>query len=232
MVCADMKYRYETHMHTAEGSRCARATAEEQVRFYKDQGFDGICVTDHFLGGNTTVPPELCWPKKIEMYCHSYELAAEAGEKLGLKVFFGWEYADQGSDFLTYGLDKAWLLEMEGLLSMTITDYLDFVRSQGAFVVHAHPFREDFYIPRIQLMPRQVDAVETVNAGRKDFENERAAEYARNYGLPAIYGSDNHHASKQKRLCGIETETPITDGADFLRVLKSGAYSCFDTGKA
>jgi hypothetical protein len=163
------------------------------------------------------------------MYCRSYELAAEAGEKLGLKVFFGWEYADQGSDFLTYGLSKAWLLEMEGLLSMTITEYLDFVRSQGAFVAHAHPFREDFYIPRIQLMPRQVDAVETVNANRKDFENERAAEYARNYGLPAIYGSDNHHASKQKRLCGIETETPVADGEDFLRVLKSGAYRCFDT---
>ena len=224
-----MKYRYETHMHTAEGSRCARATAEEQVRFYIDRGFDGVCVTDHFLGGNTTVPPQLSWRKKVEMYCRSYELAAEAGEKLGLKVFFGWEYADQGSDFLTYGLDKAWLLEMEGLLSMTITEYLDFVRSQGAFVTHAHPFREDYYIPRIQLMPRQVDAVETVNANRKDFENERAAEYARNYGLQAIYGSDNHHAYKQKRLCGIETETPIADGADFLRVLKSGEYTCFDT---
>ena len=224
-----MSYRYETHMHTAECSRCARATAEEQVHFYKDMGFDGICVTDHFLGGNTTAPPELSWRKKIELFCRGYELAAEAGEKLGLKVFFGWEYADQGSDFLTYGLSKAWLLEMEGLLNMTITDYLNFVRAQGAFVAHAHPFREDFYIPRIQLMPRQVDAVETVNANRKDFENERAAEYARNYGLKAIHGSDNHTAAKQKRLCGIETDVPIADGADFLRVLRSGEYRCFDT---
>ena len=165
------------------------------------------------------------------MFCRGFELAAEAGEKLGLKVFFGWEYADQGSDFLTYGLDKAWLLEMEGLLSMSITDYLNFVRREGAFVVHAHPFREDFYIPRIQLMPRQVDAVEAVNANRKDFENERAAEYARNYGLPVINGSDNHHAVKQKRLCGIETEAPIDDTAAFVQVLRSGAYRCFDTGK-
>ena len=226
-----MSYRYETHMHTAECSRCARATAEEQVRFYKDMGYDGICVTDHFLGGNTTVPAELGWERKIERFCRSYELAAEAGEKVGLKVFFGWEYADQGSDFLTYGLDKQWLLACEGLLKMSITDYLNFVRSEGAFVVHAHPFREDFYIPRIQLMPRQVDAVETVNAGRKDFENERAAEYARNYGLQAISGSDNHVAGKQKRLCGIETDAPIADGADFLRVLRSGAYRCFDTAQ-
>ncbi len=224
-----MSYRYETHMHTAEGSRCARATAEEQVRFYKDMGFDGICVTDHFLGGNTTVPPELSWKRKIEMFCAAYEMAAEAGAKLGLKVFFGWEYADKGTDFLTYGLTKEWLLENEGLLQMSITNYLDYVRREGAFVAHAHPFREDFYIPCIQLMPRQVDAVEIVNANRKDFENYRAAEYARNYGLPALAGSDNHTAEKQKRLCGIETDTPIADGADFLRVLRSGEYRIFDT---
>ena len=226
-----MSWRYETHLHTAECSRCARATAEEQVRYYKNEGFDGICVTDHFLGGNTTVPPELPWQLKIERFCRGWELAAEAGEKLGLKVFFGWEYADQGSDFLTYGLDKAWLLQMEDFIRMSITDYLDFVRREGAWVVHAHPFREDFYIPRIQLMPRQVDAVEAVNANRKDFENERAAEYARNYGLPVINGSDNHHAAKQKRLCGIETDEPIADGAAFVQVLRSGAYRCFDTGK-
>ena len=189
-----MSYRYETHLHTAEASRCARATAEEQVRYYKDAGFDGVCVTDHFLGGNTTVPPELSWRRKIEMFCAAYEKAAEAGEKLGLKVFFGWEYADKGTDFLTYGLDKDWLLRNEGFIQMSITNYLDFVRREGAFVAHAHPFREDFYIPCIQLMPRQVDAVEIVNANRKDFENDRAAEYARNYGLPALAGSDNHTA--------------------------------------
>jgi predicted metal-dependent phosphoesterase TrpH len=112
---------------------------------------------------------------------------------------------------------------------MSITNYLDFVRREGAFVAHAHPFREDFYIPCIQLMPRQVDAVEIVNANRKDFENYRAAEYARNYGLPALAGSDNHTAAGQKRLCGIETDAPIQDAADFLRVLRSGEYRIFDT---
>ena len=224
-----MSYRYETHMHTAEASRCARATAEEQVRYYKDMGFDGVCVTDHFLGGNTTVPPELAWKRKIEMFCAAYEKAAEAGETIGLKVFFGWDYADKGTDFLTYGLDKDWLLQNEGLTQMSITNYLDFVRREGAFVAHAHPFREDFYIPCIQLMPRQVDAVEIVNANRKDFENYRAAEYARNDGLPALAGSDTQTAEKQKRLCGIETDAPIQDASDFLRVLRSGEYRIFDT---
>lgn len=227
-----MKYRYETHMHTAEGSRCARAFAEEQVRFYKEQGYSGICITDHFLGGNTTVPAELNWKKKIEMFCEGWEKAKELGDKLGLQVFFGWEFANEGTDFLTYGLDKAWLLENDNIDKMSISNYLEYVRRQGAFVAHAHPFREDFYIPRIQLMPRQVDAVEIINANRKDFENELAAQYAKNYGLPALAGSDNHTAGKQKRLAGIETDEPIRDDADFLRVLKSGAYSIFDTAQS
>ena len=117
-------------------------------------------------GGNTTVPAELSWRRKIDMFCRGWELAAEEGEKVGLKVFFAWEYADKGkgTDFLTYGLDKAWLLENEGIVEMSVNAYLDFVRREGAFVAHAHPFREDFYIPFIQLMPRQVDAVETINA--------------------------------------------------------------------
>lgn len=224
-----MSYRYETHLHTAECSRCARASAEEQVRHYVDLGYDGIFVTDHFLGGNTTVPPQLGWKRKVELFCRGWELAKEAGEKLGLKVFFGWEHADKGTDFLTYGLDKAWLLDMENVNTMPIGDYLDFVRAQGAYVVHAHPFREDFYIPAIQLFPRKVDGVEIINANRKDFENRLAEEYAKNYGLAVFAGSDNHTAGAQKRRCGIETDEPISSEADFIRVLRSGSFRLFDT---
>lgn len=49
-----MGYRYETHMHTAEGSRCGRMPAAEMVRAYKKLGYTGVFVTDHFL--TETVP--------------------------------------------------------------------------------------------------------------------------------------------------------------------------------
>ena len=224
-----MSYRYETHCHSAESSRCARATAEDQVRFYLDQGFDGLFITDHFLGGNTTAPAALSPRRQLEIFLRGYDRAREAGEKLGLKVFFGWEFAHLGCDFLTYGLSRQWLLENEGLEKMDIGAYLDYVRREGAYVVHAHPFREDFYIPYIQLLPRRVDAVEILNANRKEFENRMAALYAENYGLPALAGSDNHHAAGQKRLCGIETEEPLQSEQDFIRLLRSGEYRIFDT---
>ena len=91
---------------------------------------------------------------------------------------------------------------------MPPNDYFDLVRSAGAYVSHAHPFREDWYIEMIRLLPRKCDAVEIINSCRKPFENEMAKVYADSYGLPYTAGSDNHHAN-QARLSGIETEETI-----------------------
>ena len=72
-------YLYETHLHTAEVSRCATNPAKAQAAYYKEAGFDGIIITDHFLGGNTTVPVNLPWEQRIERFCCVYELAREEG---------------------------------------------------------------------------------------------------------------------------------------------------------
>ena len=34
-----MPYRYETHLHTCQGSACGRSTGREHVRFYKEMGY-------------------------------------------------------------------------------------------------------------------------------------------------------------------------------------------------
>ena len=44
-----MSYIYETHLHTTAASACARSAGSEYISFYKNLGFDGIFVTDHFL---------------------------------------------------------------------------------------------------------------------------------------------------------------------------------------
>lgn len=216
-------YLYEPHLHTAEASRCARNPAAAQAAFYKNAGFDGIIVTDHFLGGNTTVPGDLPWEERVELFCRGYELAKAEGEKIGLKVFFGWEYSYMGVDFLTYGLDKQWLLRHPDIDKLFINDYLDLVRDEGAYVIHAHPFREEPYIPVIQLMPRKVDAVEVLNANRGDFENRLAADYAKAYGLTAAAGSDNHRGM-QPRLCGIGTKKRLESIEDFIDAMKSEKF--------
>lgn len=219
-------YKYETHAHTAEVSKCASIPAVELVRFYKQMGYGGLFITDHFLNGNTTVPQQLPWKERVERYCEGYEKAYEEGKRIGLDVFFGWEYSYLGTDFLTYGLDKAWLLNHPDLLELSVKEYCSLVRSEGGFIVHAHPFREDHYIEFIRLNPRDVDAVEVINACRKSFENKLADEYADNYGLLKTAGSDNHWG-KMKGYSGIQLDRRLQDVEDMIQAIKKGEIEIF-----
>lgn len=220
-------YRYETHCHTSESSACAGASGAEQARFYKERGFTGIIVTDHFLNANTTAKPDMKWDVKVDVLLSGYENAKKAGDMTGLDVFFGWEYTVGGCDFLTYGPDKEWLLKHPETVTLKPNDYFDLIHAEGGYISHAHPFREANYIDMIRLFPRKCDAVEIINSNRTDFENALAKQYADNYGLAYTAGSDNHHA-KQSRLSGIETKEKIRDIRHFIEILRSGKYRIFD----
>ena len=78
-----MPFLYETHMHTCQASACGKATGREQARVYKEAGFTGIIITDHFFGGNTAVNRELPWEERIDLFFRGYEDAREEGERIG-----------------------------------------------------------------------------------------------------------------------------------------------------
>ncbi len=219
-------YKYETHVHTSETSACASATGAAQAKFYKSKGYQGIIVTDHFFNGNATIPQELSWEEKVMLFCRGYENAKKCGDEIGLDVFFGWEYSYRGADFLTYGLDKQWLLENPIVMDMDVNSYCDFVRDNGGLIIHAHPFREAGYIPMIHLLPRKCDGVEIVNSNRTEFENRMAALYAENYDLLPFAGSDNHSAN-QDNLNGITLETPLESIKDLVERVKGKKYRLF-----
>ena len=187
-----MGYIYELHSHTNEVSKCSKISGAELVRFYYNKGYSGVCITDHFFNGNTLVPKDLPWKEKVEWFYRGYYAAKEEGEKLGIDVFDAWEYTFRGTDILTYGLSKEWLLERDDILDYEIFEYCDIARENGAYVVHAHPFQDRSYNNIIRLMPHRVDAVEIFNACRSDFENKMAGIYATEYGLSTIGASDNH----------------------------------------
>lgn len=185
-------YKYEMHCHTSQTSGCSRIKAEDLIDCYKKLGYDGVVITDHFFNGNSTVPRNLPWKKRIELFMQGYRAAKMRGDGVGVDVLFGWEISYHGTDFLTYGLGEEWLLKNENCDLLSLGDYSDLVHRSGGYIVHAHPFREADYIDMIRLLPRKVDAVETINACRTDFENSMANQYADNYSLAKICGSDNH----------------------------------------
>lgn len=216
-----MSYLYEMHCHTSESSRCAKISARDMVHFYKSKGYTGICITDHFIGGNTTVDPDLPWEEQVDIFFKSYEIAKDEGDKIGLQVFRGLEYPYAGTDFLVFGLAPEWLRCHPEISDMRVPHRFDLMRENGAYIFQAHPFREASYIDMIRLLPRKVDGVEVFNACGTDFANSMALQYAENYGLPKICGSDNH-LGELPRLAALGLKEKAQSAEEICRLALSG----------
>lgn len=213
--------RWETHLHTAEASKCASASAAEMAQTCKDAGYDGMFVTDHFYHGNTCVDRSLPWEEWTRQFCLGYYHAKEAGDRIGLRVCFGWEYSWTGNDFLTYGLSPAWLAAHPEVVTVSPIEYLKLIRASGGCIVHAHPFRQEYYVEAIRLVPEHIDAVEVYNAGNKEEAyNSRALWYAEEFGFPQTAGSDAHWVGACAG--GILTDADLTDTAQYPDLIRSG----------
>ena len=141
------------------------------------------------------------WEEWVRRFCLGYEHAKAEGERIGLSVFFGWEACYEGTEFLVYGLDQAWLLAHPQIKDASIGEQYALVHEGGGIISHAHPFREEDYIPEIRLFPEYVNAVEGVNAmhssrasdcHKNPLFNERALAYGKEHNLPFTAGSDQH----------------------------------------
>lgn len=220
-------YRYETHMHTLPVSRCARYGVRENLEFYRSLGYDGIFITNHFLDGNINIDRSLPYEEKVEFYFSDYYEALKLSEEIGIKVFLGVEISYRGTDFLIYGLDKEWFLAHPEIMDMKKSEELPFLASHGALVIQAHPYRQDRHIDHIRLFPHCIEGVETVNACRTELENRMADIYADAYGFVKTAGTDNHIGSRITHLAGMESDTPLTDEADFIRRIRNQEMKIF-----
>jgi hypothetical protein len=191
-----MSYLYETHLHTVNSSACANSKGSEYIRHYKDLGYSGLMVTDHFFHGNTAVSRKLPWKEWVKQFCKGYEEARNEGERQGFDVFFGWEETFDGcDDYLVYGLDKAWLLEPPEVRDWTRGEQYRVVREAGGCVVQAHPFRQRHYIRKVVLSTGCVDVVGAGNPTNGECSCDALAlRYAQKIGLPVTAGSDMHDA--------------------------------------
>ena len=220
-------YKYETHLHTYPVSKCAKADIYKSIDFYKNIGYDGIFVTNHFLDGNINIESTISYEEKIEFYFSDYEAGVNYGKNIGFKVFLGVELSYKGTDFLVYGLNKEWYLKNPQIMDMKKSEELEYLMKSGALVIQAHPYREAAYIDHIRLFPRHVHGIEVINASRSNFENNMAKICAKNYNLLEFAGSDNHCASEQKILAGMCSETPIFKEQDFVERIKDNKMSVF-----
>lgn len=198
-----MAYYYELHMHTAETSRCARSSAADMVAAYHQKGFTGVVVSDHLMNVQSHAEPEKDWHARVEKQLAGYYAALEAGKKLGIEVYCGWEltYLDNTEDYVTLGLSPQFLLDHPWLEQYDIEKYRDAVHAAGGILVRAHPYRRAWYIKKPYVEREGVaDAIEVFNGGNSNpEENERALQYALAHHMPMTGGSDAHHVDETAR---------------------------------
>lgn len=219
-----MSYLYETHLHTVQASACGKSRGADYISFYKEKGYTGIIVTDHFFNGNTCVPSYLSWEERVNLFCEGYEEAKAEGDRLGLQVFFAWECRFDGDEFLVYGLDKEWLLTHPDILDWDHITHYKKIKEAGGLVVQAHPFRERGYLTRVDLHPFQCDAWEVANAGNPAYQDRLAYSYAKAHNIPMTAGSDIHKVGEtvSGTTYGIAFDEPLTSIKDYVSRIKAG----------
>ena len=189
----------QLHLHTSETSACGHATGAEMARACREAGCDLLVVTDHFMNANIGCPRDWPWPDQVEYLFRGYEAARAEGDRIGLRVLFGWETNNGGPEFLTYGLGREFLLDNPDIARVDAQTYLARVREAGGFVIHAHPFRRAPYIPEFVPDPTSVEAFEVWNASHKDHSwDEMALKMARENGLIEAAGSDAHQMDEAR----------------------------------
>ncbi len=213
-----MSFLYETHMHTCQASACGKSTGKEHARFYKEQGFDGIILTDHFFGGNTSIDRSLPWEKRIDLFWSGYEDAKEEGDKIGLDVFFGLEQNIHFDEYLIYGLTKEYMKAHPEMEHWTRRQQLEEVHRAGGCVIQAHPFRIRDYMDRIRIGVGYSDGIEVANAGNEPLDDARAWRYGQEKGLVMTAGSDNHR-SPATTLFGVRLEKRLTSIDDYVKII-------------
>ena len=220
-----MKYKYELHSHTTETSQCAKITAKELVEKYKELGYSGIVITNHY--SDLTFSLKEMFNKKLrsEHYLKGYR-EAKKYETEDFSVLLGIElrFFLNGNDYLIYGITEELVEKMPFLLPMYLRKTARFFKNNGCIMIQAHPYRPYIY----RANPKYLDGVEIVNGKSTKEENKKALNWAERKNLKIKTAGSDCHRVTGAGISGIETNEPINNSNDLLKILKSGEFEIIE----
>lgn len=218
-----MKYLYETHFHTSEVSPCGNVSAADGVQMYKDAGYSGLMVTDHFSTSYLTERYKAStWKDGIDYFLRGY-YEAKRYEKIDFSVMLGLEarFDQNMNDYLIFGADEKFLYENEWFTKLSLKQFKKLAEKNSLTIIQAHPFRVGMTVTE----PRYIDGIEVFNGNRRhDSANPIAAAWAERYGLIVSSGSDFHENEDLAR-GGIYTDVEARDSKDLRKIILSGNYT-------
>ena len=227
-------YRIELHAHTRPHSWCGEAEPELMAKIYSEKGYDGVVVTNHFMGlcdGKDYIKGETK-EEKLKTYLSGYEDAKKAGEKLGLKVYLGLEIRfskENNNDYLIYGVDE----EVASICYDNFWEDLAYFRENVSLpksvFIQAHPCRGGISLANPELL----DGVETFNMHPGHNSNVGfACRFAKENNIKIrTAGSDFHHINRSHEgVSALRTRVLPKDSFHLAEILKKGDY-LFEIGE-
>lgn len=217
-------FKIDMHVHTSQVSVCGKVDAESIVREYKNIGYSGIVITDHFnkrtfesLNGET-------WKEKVDAFLEGYHIAKKTGDETGLSVYLGMELktTENNNEFLCYGFDENFLYENENLFLKPIAEIKKIADEHGIIIIQAHPCRDVC----MAADPESIHGTEVFNGHfNHNSRNDRAKEICiKNKGIP-LSGSDAHNKCDIGNGGILFCEKP----ENIATALKEGNYSIIET---
>lgn len=219
-----MQYIYETHCHTDETSFCGKVPAKETASLYKEAGYSGIVITDHFHADTFRKNGLSSWDEIMVFHMRGYNIAKEL-EDNSFRVFYGAEIRfskECDNDYLIFGETEKFLREHPYITDLD--DYDDFYKlanEAGLLVFQAHPFRNNMKL----VKPSLLDGIEVFNGNKRhDSRNDISGIWANRFGLLPLSGSDFHQYEDFAR-GGIVTETFANNINELCEIIRTRNYS-------
>lgn len=202
--------RLDLHVHTTAYSACSTMSPDELMAAAKENGLDGVCITEH----------NRIW---------TAEDARALSKRHGLAVFRGMEITTTGGDILVFGLEE----EPTEMLSPSMLKAK--VDAAGAVAIAAHPFRgfllfgfADLHMDVKDALENptfsQVHGLEVCNSLVTDAENAMARDVADAAGLLKLAGSDAHKPASVGT-CVTEFQDRIEDEKSLVKAILSSRFT-------
>ncbi len=220
------KYKYELHCHTSDVSFCAASDAREAVEFYKERGYDGIVITDHYSPQTFLFHKAFCPQKYIDDYLKGYRNAkAAAGDDFTVLFAVEVRFFFTIDDFLIYGADEEFLKNNGNLMLKYLRRLKKLCDRNNLILLEAHPFRK----LRFRHKPSLLHGCEVYNGKDKgNGANEKAKLWAKENKFSITTSGGDFHNKKNTNPGGIITNEPIKTTDDLMRILRSGEYTLIE----
>jgi len=202
--------KLDLHCHTKVGSIDSKISLEDYIRCLKEQGFDGMMITDHTSSKGWKVWDEIKNEEEFKDFV----------------VIKGNEYDTSDAGHFIVVLPDDVNLKVLNIRGMKLKQLIKVVHSVGGILGPAHPYgvktSSAMHLKGVRLNPgfiKKFDFVEVFNTCETPESNVKARKFAEKHKLVGIAGTDSHKED-YVGMAHTEINADIKNNNDFINSIK------------